>query len=171
MEVLEIIEDSGTIVYTDANAAQAHLESLPISVRLDFHGVLDTIPSIQPLPCKVCVISYVGRISPLRAEARRQIQERILAGQILFGVLVFTKGYTRREKRTFVSPGSKAWVNAHLPSISGQLTCFIDDHIEHVRSTQYICPTIYCIHFTGPNLLETLECSIAASRQREYIST
>lgn len=162
MDLLEVIETQTTRSYTNIQKAQHHLQSLPeTSVRLDFHGVLDTLLPSQPLPSHhtYCVISFVGPTGITRNLVRQQIQERIETGQILFGVLVFQKGYTRQEKRSFIAPGGKAWVHAQLPKLPTSPIYFLDDHMEHIRSAQTLAPTTLCIHvqLQTRTLIETLQ--------------
>jgi hypothetical protein len=122
------------------------LQSLPpTSVRLDYHGVLDTISVTERLPSyhSYCVISYVGFQGEKHHLTKSELLDRIQARQILFAILVFQKGYTRKEKRVYTVPGSKAWVLAHLPESSPH-TYFLDDHKEHLTSTHILCPRIHC---------------------------
>jgi hypothetical protein len=145
--MIEVVTREGVISSDRSDDAIAILKTLPpTSVRLDYHGVLDTIPSSEPLPegHTYCVVSYVGFNGEKHMQTRNELQQRIQKGQILFGVLVFKKGYKRQEKRTFTQPGSKAWVNANLSEEVGKPTYFIDDHKEHLLSTQLLCPHIHC---------------------------
>ena len=132
---LEVIDLTSVSIFNDETDARLCLNQRIASVRLDYHGVLDLVPpdSVLPTDCSVCVISYVGLRSPLRAAVREDIQRRIRLGQIIFGVLVFQKG-RRQSKNTYWAPGSKAWVNQHLGKLGPCL--FLDDNNEHIRSTQ-----------------------------------
>lgn len=138
------------------NQAISVLKSLPpTSVRLDYHGVLDTIPVEEPLPKyhSYCVISYVGFQGQKHQQTKSDLLNRIQAGQILFAILVFQKGYARKEKRTYTVPGSKAWVHAHLPELlSKRGIHFLDDHKEHLISTQLLCPYIHCYLYSTESL-------------------
>lgn len=146
-DVIEIIQQNSCVIHTIETAAQA-LRDLPAtSVRLDLHGVLDTLEPTAILPTvhSYCAISYVGSQSPIRAVARQQIQERIATAQIMFGILVFSRG-KGKEKRAFFAPGGKAWIQQYLPSL-GPRSFFIDNAKDHILSTKALCPHIHCLHF------------------------
>ncbi len=145
--MIEVVTREGVVSSDGSDDTITILNTLPpTSVRLDYHGVLDTISPNKQLPegHTYCVISYVGLNGEKHHQTRLELQQRIQKGQILFGVLVFKKGYKRKEKRAFTQPGSKAWVNANLPEEVGKPTYFIDDHKEHLLSTQLLCPHIHC---------------------------
>ena len=132
---LEVIDHNSVRIFTDIDEARLWLNQRIAPIRLDYHGVLDLVPpgSVLPTDGPMCVISYVGLLSPLRSVVRQDIQLRIRLGQIAFGVLVFQKG-CRQTKNKYWAPGGKAWVNQQLAR-SG--TClFLDDSNEHIRSTQ-----------------------------------
>ncbi len=145
--MIEVVTREGILFSDQIEESVAILKTLPpTSVRLDYHGVLDTLSPNKQLPegYTYCVISYVGFNGEKHMQTRNELQQRIQNGQILFGVLVFKKGYKRKEKRAFTQPGSKAWVNANLSEEVGKPTYFIDDHKEHLLSTQLLCPHIHC---------------------------
>jgi hypothetical protein len=147
--MIEVVTREGVISSDRSDDATTILKTLPpTSVRLDYHGVLDTLSPNKQLPegHTYCVVSYVGFNGEKHMQTRYELQQRIQNGQILFGVLVFKKGYKRQEKRTFTQPGSKAWVNANLPE--EKPTYFMDDHKEHLLSTQLLCPHIHCYHYS-----------------------
>ncbi len=156
--MITILRSNGANELLAADAI-SHLHQVPASIRLDLHGVLDILPSNIPLITNrnehtIACISFVG--PKTREEAMQDIRERILSGQIDFGVLVFQRG-RGKDKFTYVEEGSKAWVNYHIPCPTSCL--FVDDSTDHLRSTKYLNPHITCTLFnTGiPNqLLELL---------------
>ncbi len=158
-ELIEIVFSTHHEIH-NAETAPTALGALPAtSMRLDLHGVLDTVTATTVLPTQFsyCVISFVGKKGPTRSIARNQIQERIQCGQILFGVLVFAKAYKAKEKRAFFAPGGKAWVLQHLPS-SVNCPYFVDDTLEHLQSAQaLLTPFISCFHFQQGSLIHLLE--------------
>ncbi len=148
--MIEVITKVGVIFIDNPDESVTILKTLPpSSIRLDYHGVLDVISPSEPLPNvhSYCVISYVGLNGEKHYQTRRELLTRVQKGQILFAILVFQKGYKRKEKRTYVVPGSKAWVNFNLLQEVEKSTYFIDDHKEHLTSTELLCPHIKCIHY------------------------
>lgn len=148
--MIEIITKDSVIFIDNPDESVAILKTLPpSSIRLDYHGVLDTISPSESLPNvhSYCVISYVGLNGEKHYQTRDELVTRVQKGQILFAILVFQKGYKRKEKRTYVVPGSKAWVNFNLFHEVGKSIYFIDDHKEHLTSTEILCPHIRCIHY------------------------
>ncbi len=148
--MIEVITKDDVILLDNPDESINILKTLPpTSVRLDYHGVLDTLSPYDLLPDihKYCVISYVGLNGEKHHQTKEELLTRIQKGQILFAILVFQKGYKRKEKRTYVIPGSKAWVNFNLLNEVGKPTYFIDDHKEHLTSTELLCPHIRCIHY------------------------
>ncbi len=149
--MIEVLTCTGSHWIDQPEEAIAILKTLPpTSVRLDYHGVLDILPFSESLPegHSYCTISYVGLNGEKHHQTKSELLERIQKGQILFAVLVFRKGYKRKEKRAYTVPGSKAWVNAHLLEVPGKSTYFIDDHKEHLMSTQLLCPHIHCKQYS-----------------------
>lgn len=113
MELIEIILKDETKIYTydQLEESTAFLKTLNSPVVLDLHGVLDTLSSTTKLPINtISCCSYVGAKGPMRAEAVLEIKERILTGQIAFGVLVFKRSGDIGT-RSYDQPllGSKAW--------------------------------------------------------------
>lgn len=158
-EIIEIILKNDNIVLNDSVLASHILNILPpISIRLDYHGVLDTTNEYDLLPNNnYCVISYVGRNSPTRASVRNDLIKRINNNQIEFAVLVFVKGYSHKEKNSFIVPGSKAWVNKYIQPVVGKPIIFIDDTKEHIHSTQLLCNYINSIYYKKTdNLVDVL---------------
>jgi hypothetical protein len=148
--MIEVITKDGVIFIDNPDESISILKTLPpSSIRLDYHGVLDTISSSEYLPNvhSYCVISYVGLNGEKHYQTREELLHRVQKGQILFAILVFQKGYKRKEKRAYVVPGSKAWVNFNLLQEVGKPTYFIDDHKEHLTSTELLSPHIHCIHY------------------------
>jgi len=119
-----------------------------IKVRLDLHGVLDTIPQSTQFenPENICCISFVGSTTQTRINARKEIANR-LGHQINFGILVFARG-RGRDKNCFHDMASKAWINSKLPT--GSKAVFVDDSGDHYLSTQSMqIPKLDC-HFFQP---------------------
>lgn len=132
MALIEFIFHDHSMEFTDLTAAESAIRKQSADLRLDYHKVLDTLPVTykMPLGLRVCALSFVGRQSQTRIDARAQIQERITRGQIAFGILVF--------KRGTVKPATKAWVNRLLPS-SRTVAQFIDDSADHILTTRETC--------------------------------
>ena len=143
-DLVEIITPQIIQIFTTEywKEAEEVLKGLVADIRLDFHGVLDTLP-LTPLPIDkkipICCICFVGRQSQTRMDARGQISERIKSGQIEFGILVF--------KRGTIKVGTKAWVNSLLLHKGERM--FIDDSEDHILTTREKCPSIQCIHHTS----------------------
>ena len=142
--------------FETALEAKQHLSAYPATIRVDLHGVLDVIPVDTPLVTtnKIVCISFVGPNT--YNVACKEICDRICAGQIEYGVLVFKRG-KGKNKFTFVEEVSKAWVNKHIPC-NNRKCVFIDDSTDHLRSIQYLLPDMECILFnTGiPKQLLTI---------------
>ena len=146
-DLIELIHGAGEPqIFLDYQVADAEraLASLSADVRLDLHNTLDTISEDIQLPCAaatVCCISYVGRLTDTRIEARQEIARRIAAGQIAFGALVFARGPHKdaQARNNFVDVGSKAWFNKHLSVVTqGKDAVFVDDSEDHVQSVRCI---------------------------------
>jgi hypothetical protein len=129
-------------ILTHQKTAETFLREFQTDLRLDLHGVLDTIHSEKLLlpsdlreNVNICVISYVGKAGTIRDHAREETIKRIKTGQINFGFLVFNRGRRGEEnKNTFHEVGSKAWIN-NLLGVKNQAH-FIDDGFDHVESTK-----------------------------------
>lgn len=129
-------------IFRKEKEAEAILKTFVSDLRLDFHGVLGSLPpEVQVINKKIrekmtiCVISYVGKMRGSRMGARLEIMKRISCGQVDFGILVFNrakKGDT--NKNTFTEAGSKAWTNK-LIGINGK-ALFIDDGDDHIQSVE-----------------------------------
>lgn len=139
--------------------AEQFASSLFADVRLDLHGVLDTVEPNVPLGLPygndACCISFVGALTTTRITARKNVIERIAKGQISFGVLVFKRGPRKNKElcNAFQEPGSKAWINALIKG--GKL--FIDDSLDHVFSVESIgIPGLVCKHFNVAEYSHTL---------------
>jgi hypothetical protein len=145
---MEIIDKEGIHTYDDPEEACEYLKNNPADLRIDLHGVLDILsPSILLDSFqKVVCISYVGSpTSPIYKNAQADIQERIHSGQIVYSVLVFRRG-RGPGRHTFVETGSKAWVNHHIGRLADHCV-FIDDSMDHLRSTFALCPDLMCLQF------------------------
>lgn len=115
--------------------AELFLSTMPAVLRLDLHNTLDTVdPDVNIFPSSCC-ISFVGRLSQRRLQARLDIQERIDTGQIKYGVLVFMRG---KRDQVFLEDGSKAWFNRVVPTEEGLAPLFIDDSLDHIMSVQHV---------------------------------
>lgn len=141
--MIEVIHANTTIEFANTQDAIIHLKKNPADIRLDLHGVLDILHPTHNLLAKrweykIACISFVGNAT--RDLARKDIQARIQTGQIDYGVLVFCRG--RKDRHQFVAEGSKAWVNRHIPH-SGKCL-FIDDSMDHLRSTESCAEGIEC---------------------------
>ena len=161
-DIVEIISDDNIKIYSAKEHEEAfnaiskkNVSKKNISLRLDFHGVLDTISSTIKLTnlglgIDICVISYVGKFSQMRVHVRNEIKERIKSGQIKFGILVFK----RRRGEIYTKPGSKAWTNLAL-SQNKLSAYFIDDSIDHIESTNSLnIQNLTCIQMMkGDNLI------------------
>lgn len=123
----------------EVDKAESMLRSMPAHVRLDCHGVLDTLPTRLKInrTKKYCMISYTGRTSRTRETARSEAKLRIKTGLIDYGILMFARG-RGKNKYSFTEVGSKAWVNSLIPD--GEL--FIDDGEDHIQSVKLACPNL-----------------------------
>lgn len=132
-DVCEIIHQNGNMVINKGNIQQlrSFLDQYDITVRLDLHGVLNTIPkeTIFDHPDKICCISFVAPTTRTRSNARKEIGCR-LGHQIKYGVLVFARG-----KMDFHEIGGKAWLNSLIPSGNNK-ALFVDDSKDHYESTK-----------------------------------
>jgi len=137
MELLEIIYvKDGTVcfeVFSDKKKAEMKLSSMPSSaIRIDLHGVLDTLDVSVKIPNAV-VISYVG--DQMRQHARAEIRSRVEAEQVAWGVLVFKRGKGPNANK-FIAAGSKAWVCWCVPY--DKKAIFLDDSEDHVKSVNFL---------------------------------
>jgi hypothetical protein len=149
--LLDFQEDRCQEKSMNPDEAKLYLSEHPANIRIDLHGVLDVIPKDVPLVAnrkvhKIVCISFVGENT--RDEAVRDIQERVLVGQIDYGVLVFNRG-KGKDRFTFTEEGSKAWVNKHIPSSIIYPCIFIDDSTDHLRSTKHLLPEMECTLFNS----------------------
>ncbi|ARF10178.1 hypothetical protein Hokovirus_1_57 [Hokovirus HKV1] len=110
------------------------LKDKDINIRLDLHGVLDTIDENIKFDNynNICCVSFVGFNSNIRNIARDTIINRI-GKQIHFGILVFKRG-KNYYRNNFTVIGSKAHVNSIIPLHKKGI--FIDDSIDHYESTK-----------------------------------
>lgn len=153
-DLIEIIYPDGTHrVFSSAKQKRAEKllqEMGPIRIRLDLHGVADLLDMNQKVPDSICFISFVGKYSDIRFGARKEIKERLANGQGSFGILVF-----RRGGNAMTEPGSKAWVNAHIPldtplRLDGKSygCIFIDDGEDHYKSVRSLrILGLFCYYF------------------------
>jgi len=132
-DICEIINNSGSHLFNSSNLneLQSYITN-SIVVRLDLHGVLDTIPHnhIFDNSDNICCISFVGSTTKTRLSARNDISRR-LGHQLSFGVLVFSRGGSK-----FHNIGSKAWINSIIPLPINTKGIFIDDSNDHYESVK-----------------------------------
>jgi len=141
------MQTTKSIIYSidQTDIAENWLSKNSVDIRLDLHGVCDTLDSTTLINttdkmCNICIISYVGKYTHIRNVAKLDIIDRVTSGQVSFGILVFSRGKIH-GKTDFVDadthhvPGSKAWVNKHLGMNKGQ-ALFVDDSLDHCRSVK-----------------------------------
>ncbi len=97
-ELIEFVFGDRSVQISNVAEAEATLRELAADLRLDLHGCMDLLsPQEVVVPSgvgsvDVCVVSFVGRKSQMRTQAREDLQTRIDAGQIKFGALLFRRG-------------------------------------------------------------------------------
>lgn len=129
-------------IFDDALEAEELLGRFTANIRLDLHNVTDLLDKNQKIVSDdlrkenpIVVISFVGKYSETRSNARNDIKERIRTGQIDFGLLVFKRGKKRYSKTSiFYKEGSKAWANNYIKTTGSAV--FIDDEGDHIRSVK-----------------------------------
>jgi hypothetical protein len=146
--IVIIRSDSSIVTYQDVQDAERALDALAaehaVVALLDLHGVTDTLDSTTSLGTAAAVVSYVGRHSTTRYDAQRDIADRIRAGQILLGVLVFTRGKrVKRKCRPTQETGSKAWFCSRFSTAR----LFVDDSSDHVESVASLRDGLQAILF------------------------
>ena len=143
------------------------LSSQNISIRLDLHGVADLTSSDTKLGDhkNIAIVSFVGHLTNIRIKGREELIERVLKGQINFGVLVFLRGKDRDgNANNFQKLGSKAWFNKHLSFDNKAL--FVDDSTDHCESVKSLgMDELEVNHFKGTsqelvNLITEFESSL-----------
>ena len=162
-DLVELLTSEGTVIYSENEIenAEKELSKLKISVRLDLHGVLDLLTLNDDVGDSSMVLSYVGKLTRTRTNAKVEILNRIKAKQVKFGVLVFKRGKKGTGKEyKFIAPGSKAWVNKLIKFESKSL--FIDDSLDHFKSVKSLnlngLEAIHLKHGSDPkDLLKILE--------------
>ena len=142
-DLIEIIEQKDNVVtssvYTKKNIKEVEekLRQMFVPIRFDLHNVMDLLPQTYNIKYPACIISFVGRNSEIRSKARNEIMERIKQNQILYGILIFkridVKDNSPLSKEKLI--GSKAWVNLLLSKNISSNSFFLDDSIDHIRST------------------------------------
>ena len=154
-----IIGDESSLIPDEADAIK-QLTALDANIRLDLHGVLDIIPEDKKIKKhehdKICVISFVGRNSTTRTDAREEIKRRIKNNQIDFGLLVFDRG-SGSKRDIFSKAGGKAWANKHIKCT--EKCVFIDDSSDHVNSTVSLLgdSPVKSVHFESEDPKEIIE--------------
>ncbi len=162
-DIIEIIT-SKLVIYSEKDLLQAEQALLDLpgtDIRLDYHGVLDTISEDIKLgdgSNNICCISYVGQLTTTRINAREDMMNRMKSNQISYGILVFKRGSRRFPEAgdKFVDPGSKAWANKLISSNSAN-PIFIDDSTDHVRSVQFAGIDSYLFSPSDGNLVKFLD--------------
>jgi hypothetical protein len=133
--IAELITDKENLLYYPSNAESLfeRVKNFPSpSLVLDLHNVLDTTKYDQILGENICALSFTGRNSKIRDQAREELKGRIATGQIMYGVLVF-KRQKGKKANTFQAPGSKAWFLKNLPTDE---KLFVDDSEDHCESAK-----------------------------------
>lgn len=138
-DICEVIESSGVCIIIDQNnidVLPGLISSKEINVRLDLHGVLDTLVHDVEFenPNNIMCVSFVGSTTCTRINARVEIQRR-LGHQLAFGILVFKRG-KGKNMNMFRAIGSKAWINSLIPIGKNQRAIFIDDSDDHYESVK-----------------------------------
>jgi len=139
-DIAILVTEEGSQTFTDGSTFQKALaearanEQLNRPIVVDFHNVLDTVPSTTVVSPGIVCLSFVKRTSHyMRQKTTRDILARIKTKQIRYGVIVFERG-KGNDVYTCSSIGSKAWfcqlVNAKI---------FIDDSLDHVASVSNHC--------------------------------
>jgi len=133
-DICEFITSTKITIFNEENIEQLQplIDQSEISVRLDLHGVLDTIDNtvVFDHPESICCISFVGSTTKTRLSAREDIMTR-LGHQVSYGILLFSRG-----GNTYHKVGGKAWINKLIPSPTGKKAIFIDDSPDHYESTK-----------------------------------
>lgn len=151
IQIVDINDKSASIDDVISTCINKSIGNSPIAF-LDYHGVLDTInPEKQLLLPTIC-ISYIGsRRSRYYTSAISDIINRIKSGQILFGLIVFTKQ----------GIGSKGWIINEILTKFNTIkssSIFIDDCIINYNSVKSYCPYITSHLFqNNDDLLKILE--------------
>lgn len=138
LDICELIDHTGEHYFSSENVQEFedYISKNGMIVRLDLHGVLDTIPQSVKFEnsINICCVSFVGSTTKTRIEARREIKKR-LGTQVDFGILVFSRGRDQ-NKNFFQEKGSKAWVNQLIPIPENKKAVFVDDSYDHYNSTK-----------------------------------
>ena len=137
-DLVEIITSSETRIFTtkQLDDAEKALSEIEAPLRLDLHGVADLLPVTTLIKEKTVIVSYVGKLTCTRTNARTEMINRIKSGQIIAGVLIFLRGKKGTlEENMCHRSGAKAWVNTKLkPSESMHFVDDSEDHYESVKS-------------------------------------
>ena len=162
-DIVEIIHKNSTnnVIYTiypdnNINNANLHLLSLnKVDIVLDLHGVLDTVTQNKMISYDSSIVccSFVGKHSKNRISARKEISERILSGQILWGVLIFQRKRNRKNiYKICHKDGSKAWFCKLVKA-----KYFLDDSIDHVESVETIDNSVTEAYHVEDNFMEIMD--------------
>jgi hypothetical protein len=115
---------------------------------LDLHGVADlytdnTIKITDKLP--IFIISFVGRYTKTRIDARTQIIDKILRNQVNAGILVFIKNKIKIKPTEInqanidkaIKNNGKAIIINNLLNI-GKTIYFIDDGVDNIKAVNLL---------------------------------
>ena len=92
------------------------------------HGVADLILGI----------SFIGPNSERRDSLRKELEARIEAKQIRFGIMVFVRGSTP-------CVGTKAWILKLMARVSALPLLFLDDGQDHIHAAEKLnIPQLTC---------------------------
>lgn len=150
-DLIEIIDNKCECeIYTFGQLEQVEerLRNMEFDIRLDLEGVLTLFQHNHIFDNKVskCIISFVGKYSHTRSEARVDVQRRIQSGQVDYGFLIFRRCNNRR--RIYHEVGSKAWLNNlfRLENVG----IFIDDSLDHIISVNNLnIPNLETLHINN----------------------
>jgi len=102
------------------------------SVCLDMHGVADLFETTAILGKStdlVWILSFIGKNSERREALRKELEARIEAKQIQFGIMVFVRGSTP-------CVGTKAWILKLITRVSPLPLLFLDDGQDHIHAAE-----------------------------------
>jgi len=143
-DLCEIITGNENIIYKESqlDLLEEYISKLePYNIRLDLHGVVDTFNVNDVIvDSKICVISFVGKLTKTRIMARKDIEKRIETGQVHIGFLIFKRG-KKEHADYFHEVGSKTWLNSILPrsfdaNSNPKPIIFVDDSHDHYNSVK-----------------------------------
>ena len=136
-----------TIDYTNDIAIEKilkeHFNGVKKLVCMDFHGVTDLYKDDEKIPCNLpkCVISYIGGNPQTIKETFNTIRPRVLSGEIILGIIVYTKD-------KLPSCGTKGWIISKIKEINNMDSIqFIDDSYKNIKCVKNIRDRNIITHF------------------------